>query len=339
MKIKPTIDLRPRISHNQGITTKHFFIKKTESKRSAAFWLKRLRNPKIVTLTGIAPQVKVEDNCLWLQNGVTIGEIEPKPAIYGKAVHGLQWVIIDSYNGIVTIDALRWMHSQGIGIMILSNGVSQILHDTPKPVVSLRRIQYTTDTLTLSRYILKGKFENQLSNFPDLPNADDMRLLISEGMTEYSDIQSLMLLEGRTARDYWKYQAFTLRSFKKFPLWWQEFTTRSSSITTPSNRHATHPINAILNYGYAVAAGMIKRHAVMAGLDVACGSLHADIDKLLLGWAKTVTWRRTDFFIDVQGVVSLEPNLKRVIAEKVIKLDSKSSKIVKKYVLLLLTIG
>lgn len=319
--------------------------------------MKRLRNPKIVTLTGIAPQVKVEDNCLWLQNGVTIGEIEPKPAIYGKAVHGLQWVIIDSFNGIVTIDALRWMHSQGIGIMILSNGGSQILHDVQKPVVSLRRIQYTTDTLTLSRYILKGKFENQLSNFPDLPNADDIRLLISEGMTEYSDIQSLMLLEGRAARDYWKYQAFTLRSFKKFPLWWQEFTTRSSSITTPSNRHATHPINAILNYGYAVAAGMIKRHAVMAGLDVACGSLHADndrrdsltydllellradIDKLLLGWAKTVTWRRTDFFIDVQGVVSLEPNLKRVVAEKVIKLDSKSSKIVKKYVLLLLTIG
>ena len=331
-------------------------MKKTESKRSSAFWLKRLRNPKIVTLTGIAPQVKVEDNCLILQNGITVGEIEPKPTIYGKAAHGLQWVIIDSFNGIVTIDALRWMHSQGIGIMIISDGISQILHDVEKPIVSLRRIQYTTDTLKLSQYILKGKFENQLSNFPDLPNAEVIRLLIAGGITDYPDIQSLMLLKGRIARDYWKYQAFTLRAFKKFPLWWQEFTTRSNGINAPSNRHATHPINAILNYGYAVTAGMIKLHAVIAGLDVACGSLHADndrrdsliydllellradIDKLLLGWAKTVTWRRTDFVVDVQGVVSLEPNLKRVVAEKVIKLDSKSSKIVRKYVLLLLTI-
>ncbi|MGH8628972.1 MAG: CRISPR-associated endonuclease Cas1 [Gammaproteobacteria bacterium] len=43
-------------------------------------------------------------------------------------------------------------------------------------------------------------------------------------------------------------------------------------------RHATHPINAILNYGYSMLAGQVERAAVIRGLDVAVGSLHADSD-------------------------------------------------------------
>ena len=45
-----------------------------------------------------------------------------------------------------------------------------------------------------------------------------------------------------------------------------------------SHRHATHPINAILNYGCSMLAGQVERAAVTRGLDVAVGSLHADTD-------------------------------------------------------------
>jgi hypothetical protein len=48
---------------------------------------------------------------------------------------------------------------------------------------------------------------------------------------------------------------------------------RAASPAPP--RHATHPVNAILNYGYSMLAGQVERTAVTRGLDVAVGSLHA----------------------------------------------------------------
>ena len=63
-----------------------------------------------------------------------------------------------------------------------------------------------------------------------------------------------------------------LRHYAGFPGHWIEFDGRTSDISgTP--RHATHPINAILNYGYSMLAGQVERAAVTRGLDVAVGSL------------------------------------------------------------------
>ncbi|MDO8334582.1 MAG: CRISPR-associated endonuclease Cas1 [Nitrosomonas sp.] len=62
----------------------------------------------------------------------------------------------------------------------------------------------------------------------------------------------------------------------------------------------------------------------IAGLDVAVGSLHADqngraslvydfikplrpvVDKIIFAWVTTQRWRRADFVIDRQGVISTE---------------------------------
>ncbi len=358
MKIKTPQDLRPKLYVNriQGITSKYVFIKKNESKRSAAFWVKRLRNPKVITLSGVAPSISVDDDCLVIRNGITIADLNPSESRHARGVHGLQWVILDTYNGMLTVDALRWLHAQGVGLLLIHGLNVQVLHEFQKPVVSLRRKQYCSDSLTVARYILKGKFAGILECFPSIDNADEYHDLIhGDGLDGVTDIQNLILLEGRIARSYWDFQRFNLNSFKKFPDWWREFNNRASGINTPSNKNATHPINAILNYGYAVAAGMIKKKAMMIGLDVACGSLHADndrrdsltydllellradVDKILLhGFARKQKFRRTDFSVNEKGVVSLEVNLRRVIAEKIVTLDKKIDLIVKKYTLFLL---
>ncbi|HEX4209401.1 MAG TPA: CRISPR-associated endonuclease Cas1, partial [Candidatus Binataceae bacterium] len=43
-----------------------------------------------------------------------------------------------------------------------------------------------------------------------------------------------------------------------------------------SNRHATQPINAMLNYGYAVLAGRVKLSIASVGLDPKTGFLHSE---------------------------------------------------------------
>jgi CRISPR-associated protein Cas1 len=51
-----------------------------------------------------------------------------------------------------------------------------------------------------------------------------------------------------------------LTHYKKIPKHWLEFSQRTSSISG-GNRHATRPVNALLNYSYSVLAGQVKRTA------------------------------------------------------------------------------
>lgn len=109
-----------------------------------------------------------------------------------------------------------------------------------------------------------------------------------------------------------------------------------------SPRHAVHPVNAILNFGYSVVAGQLHRELAARGLDPACGFLHApkdgraslvydaielmraDADSRLLGWAASHVWKRADFLIakagssegSRAGVVRLQPALAKVAAAR-----------------------
>lgn len=354
-KNKP-LDLRPkRYTREDGGQSVQHFLPVKEFKSSSTYWIRQLQHNSIVTLTGINPSVCIDDDCLSIKQGFTLGDMSPEYVAYPRGVHNLTWVIVDSPNGYITIDALRWLESQNIGVLLVSNGEARILiQDITKPIVSLRRRQYQIDAVIVAKYVLRGKFQTYLDMFPNIPNADELHDLIQAGLDGFNDVNDLRLIEGRIANSYWKYHTFTLRSYKKFPPWWSEYNQRSSGIGTNGNRNATHPINAILNYAYAVIAGMIKRKCVMVGLDVAVGTLHADndrrdslvydlleflrgeIDNLLLTWAKSVKWRRTDFLTSERGVVSLDNNLRRVVIEKITPLQVTVDKVVKNYTLFLL---
>src|SRR5690606_7150628 len=57
---------------------------------------------------------------------------------------------------------------------------------------------------------------------------------------------------------------------------WREFTQRSSVLTgyKPGNWKASHPLNAMLNYAYAVKAAQLQIQALAEGYDPAFGIMH-----------------------------------------------------------------
>lgn len=354
---KQPLDLRPkRFIRKDGGESVQYFLPKTEYLRSSNYWLKRLHVNDVITLTGINPSIRVDNGCLEICQGGTLANTNPDAVYYPRASHNLSWVIIDSPNGYVTIDALRWLRTQEIGVMVVTNGVPTIFHDVEKPIVSLRRRQYVCNPLVVGRWILRGKLATYTRVFNNIPEWETVHDLIhGTTLDNVTNLMDLRLLEGRIAKKYWQYQAFTLKTYKKFPTWWLEFKNRSSDVGV-NNKHATHPINAILNYAYAVVTGMIKRKCIMTGLDVSIGSLHADndrrdslcydllelvrgdVDVVLLTWAKSVIWRRTDFRTSELGVVSLDDSLRRVVIEKISHLQKEVDKVVKDYVLFLLRV-
>ena len=91
---------------------------------------------------------------------------------------------------------------------------------------------------------------------------------------------------------------------------------------------ATHPVNALLNY--TVHAARLERALTPAGLDPYAGTLHVDsdarasaawdvlellrakLDQQVLAWVRKQRWRRHDFDVDDDGMVTLGMNVSRV---------------------------
>jgi len=96
-----------------------------------------------------------------------------------------------------------------------------------------------------------------------------------------------------------------------------------------SNRHATHPINALLNYAYRLLESQIHIEIVALGLDPTIGFLHANragraalaydlmeplrplVDRSILRFATSTTFTPKDFFLTHDGKCRLHPHLAR----------------------------
>ncbi len=102
------------------------------------------------------------------------------------------------------------------------------------------------------------------------------------------------------------------------------------------NRHATHPVNAMLNYAYAVLESQVRIASVSQGLDPAVGYLHTYrpnrvalvydlmeplrplVDRLVLDFVRSHTFSPNDFAIDTSGICQLHPQLARHVSTLVV---------------------
>ena len=99
------------------------------------------------------------------------------------------------------------------------------------------------------------------------------------------------------------------------------------------NRHATHPVNAMLNYACAVLESQVRIAIVSQGLDPTIGYLHTSrrgrgafvydlmeplrprVDRLVLGFVRSFTFAPSDFVLSGNGVCRLHPQLARNVAQ------------------------
>jgi CRISP-associated protein Cas1 len=144
------------------------------------------------------------------------------------------------------------------------------------------------------------------------------------------------VIEAQAAREYWRNWSFSLKHKKRnWPAQWTLFAYRASLISG-GPRHATHPVNAILNYAYSVAAAQLTRSLVAFGFDSTAGFLHADasgrhsltydalelvraeINARILPWVASRVWKRSDFPVTPEGIVRLQPTLAAFVIQKAI---------------------
>lgn len=147
-----------------------------------------------------------------------------------------------------------------------------------------------------------------------------------------ADMNDIRALEGECARNYFAaWQGIELRwtQSSRYPVpdEWHRYRWRSSILTgnKPRNWKASHPLNAMPNYAYAVRVAQLQVQAVADGFDPFAGIMHHSrpdfpayiydlieperpkVDAAILAFAQSRKFSGADFILRKDGVCKLSP--------------------------------
>ncbi len=150
-------------------------------------------------------------------------------------------------------------------------------------------------------------------------------------------VDALRLLEAQSAVAYfraWHATSLLWRASARHPIpdEWRTVGPRYTRVYASGSRNASHPVNAILNYAYAVLQSQVQIRLVSEGYDPMLGIMHYDrdgapafvfdmmeperpkVDGAVLSFLKSEALHPADFTIREDGVVRLNPELARRVA-------------------------
>lgn len=253
-------------------------------------------NP-VATVHGYGIQLKIQHGHLVITDGIGIHRRERR---YPQADRTLRRIIITGPDGYLTLDALQYCRDHGITVTMAGPDGELVGHyataDRPADARLQRRqvaAAESTTGLEITRELLRRKVTGQGDNLLKLFNDMSMSARLyrrAEQMFESDAItqtkhhtSSLSELEGWAARDYFASWPRTLtvpfdvRSLPKIPSNWRYYPGRSSVIAGSGKKYnAADPINAMLNYGYALGYSECRTACIAHGLNPLLGFVHAD---------------------------------------------------------------
>jgi CRISPR-associated endonuclease Cas1 len=154
-------------------------------------------------------------------------------------------------------------------------------------------------------------------------------------------IDALLGIEGRAAFSYFSaWQTLPLKwkglGHRPIPNDWHQIGPRTSGKNKVGhNRNATHPVNAILNYAYAVLENQVRMQIAADGYDPTIGCLHSYslnrpalvydlmepqrpiVDRKILEFVQSHTFHPADFTIRLDGVCRLNPEMAKNVVQLV----------------------
>jgi CRISPR-associated protein Cas1 len=200
-------------------------------------------------------------------------------------------ILFDSHGEFVTGEALRWCSRYGI-VLILPDGPGRILTvlqsaleavdgqsiaDTDPAVI---RAQCAADAVGIARDIVRAKIDAEAAHVGKrAPHSADAIAAFLAQLDSADSVPQIVAIEAWAAANYWRaFKDMGLREAKggNLPRSWLRFANRQKGAGFLGSKHASHPINAMLNYAYVVEAGRLAKALAARGLALPIGFLHAD---------------------------------------------------------------
>ena len=191
-------------------------------------------------------------------------------------------ILFDSHGEFLTGEAIRWCARYSINLALpggpgrLITMIESALETKAKTMTRLRdidpsiiRAQCAADPVMVAREIVRAKIEAGLRF--TVEDADERRRLADKWEAKLGAARSvaeIMMVESHAAAAYWRsFRDAGLRERKggNLPRSWLRFANRKKGAQFLGPKHASHPINAMLNYCYVVEAGRLARALAARG--------------------------------------------------------------------------
>jgi CRISPR-associated endonuclease Cas1 len=294
------------------------------------------RRGQVCVAQGFGIRIRVERGHLIVDDG--LGR-DRRTRRYARATHGLSRLVVVGTQGYVTLEAMEWLRTLGIGYLHLNRdgqiiGVGEQGSGDPR----LRRAQALAGAgaaaTEITRWLLREKLAGQRSLLKQVPR-DTGDLSGFDSATSQLEtarsVESLRLQEAQAASCYWAALAelpvrFKPSDMKLIPAHWQYVGPRRSPISGRA-RHAASPAHALWNLTYTLGENEARIALLALGLDPLLGFSHVDrqgrsslaldlleplrpqIDRYIVELLRVRTFTRKDFHETRDGRCRLHPDL------------------------------
>lgn len=289
----------------------------------------------VLTLSGFGLRVAVDRGHLVVEDGIGAHRRRGR---FSRVSRDLKRLIVLGHSGMVSFEALRWLHD--VGTAFVQIGANGQLIAAAGPVglnePRLRRAQALAAPngvgLAIARELLHDKLAGQVETLRHLGTPDETTAAIlaaQEALPRANSAANLRVLEANAANVYWEAWhnvpvRFARRDEPRVPAHWRTFGARGSLLNA-GPRRAINPANALLNYLYAIVEAEARLAALTVGCDPGLGLLHADIrsrdslacdlmepvrpvvDRFVLDTLSARVFRREEFFETREGVCRVLP--------------------------------
>lgn len=323
---------------------------------------KRERNPVPLILSGHGVSLRVESSALVIRDGFShYPQKQVRYRFFPRDLELPTRILLLDGSGTLSFDVLNWLADQGVALARVrwtgevatvagGNGYAADRErlDWQKETRSdpLKRHKFAAD---LIRQKLTASLETLESFIPDGPAREKAiaktHLGIERlGRETFHDMNAIFAIEGECASAYfasWHGLPVQWNGLARRPVPndWHRYSGRSSLAVgiKPENRNASHPMNAMLNYAYAVKLSQMQIDAVADGYDPILGIMHNSkkgspalvldlieperprVDATVLEMVATRKFAAADFIVKRDGVCRLSPQLARAVATTVIQ--------------------
>jgi len=322
---------------------------------------KRERNPTPLILCGHGVLLRVEHGALVIRDGFT--HYPQKQTTYRFFPRDLNLptrIILLDGSGSVSFEVLTWLCQQGVSLARVSwtgdvaavasrSGYSadphklRWQHETRSD--QTLRLQFAADII---RRKLIASLETLQAHVPESAARNIGLSKTAVGIQRlehgtFAEMNDIFAVEGECASAYFAaWHGLEMRwkglSRRPVPNGWHVYSGRSSLATgvKAENRNASHPLNAMLNYAYAVKLAAMQVQAIADGYDPTFGIMHNGkrgnpafvldlieperprVDAVILKLAAEQKFAAADFIIRPNGSCRLSPQLARAVANIVL---------------------
>lgn len=327
--------------------------------RPSPFRAKRERTREPLILCGHGVSLRVDKGTLLIRDGFTHHPQDQRTYRFFRGDLNLPpRVIMLDGSGTLSFDVLAWLSSQNVPLIRV---------DYQGEVVSViggsgfaqlpERVQWQTETrndparrLEFCCDLIADKLRSSLRTLADvIPDSTARQLataraeagidaLVRRSPSTIDEVRAIEMTAAAAYFTAWPGLQLRWRSRWKHPVpddWLTVGSRRSMRRPMANNRNATHPVNAILNYAYALLQSQLQIEALAEGYDPRRGIMHHDrddadafafvfdvmepnrpvVDAPVLKFVARTDLTGADFAIRSDGVCRLAPQLTRRVCE------------------------